>query len=890
MFTNLQRNADGSISYDDARRSLGMNVRTLFPGAINPTSAINAAIRAVAASASADAPGFVELLPGVFGIGGPGDAAKIVMASHVHLVCPYGRATLKYVGLPAPTGAAIANVGTAGATAYTYLIVAVDAAGKRSPVVAVSTATGHASLDGTNKNTITWTAPSGVGVVVDHYEVYRSVGGSTLGLLSEAVASATYTDSGVAGSGYGQLDTASNCLIDASATANTTLLNTTLSATKTRGLGSVTTTSTPTTGSLDGKYLIIEGAPDGAGGQNSTGDSDGASVTLAEVVKVASNSGATVTLAGLTLQHHAALNTIKGTTPVVNARVSGVRLDASGHSVACGIYGRSSVGLDVADVDAVGFSKSAVDLSRGARNFDVTVRDLGEVNGVVHCDSAAHGSVKITSSDVGLRTHAYGILRAKFWCKNRSTLVRLHDSEISRGCFGVIMWGGKDCSIENVHVRDMLPDAGYTAMVAHGELTASDRIGAFFSGSSAVVALSELSHNLVIDRFSGSDVQTTRADGTIRCAYLRGHNGMQIDEMYFRNLGATTANPYGVLIADSAGAIGTLGVQGYSYGLATESTAATFTIENYEYSGASASGANADVGIYLNHTDNGLRIRTATIANAASPVQLATSFAGYDFTIEMLKTTSWSAKAIVGFNASADAVVAGDVMEIDPAFYDNAIPRVLRNPATGAGQRCVIIASPAPTNVRCMISVPGMGRGNVYCDTAVVNAGDILVWSSGKRAKVNNSAAPQDIIGKAWTYKAAGSEGLVEYGPANGSSAPTVANSQVTAGPILAYHFSIPDAASTDYDITITEKIEVIDVLVQKRGGAGSAGATITVKSTAAVISDVIVTNDADVILSRALSIDDANSTIAAGGILRVSSADAGNSACLVTVFAIKRV
>lgn len=116
------------------------------------------------------------------------------------------------------------------------------------------------------------------------------------------------------------------------------------------------------------------------------------------------------------------------------------------------------------------------------------------------------------------------------------------------------------------------------------------------------------------------------------------------------------------------------------------------------------------------------------------------------------------------------------------------------------------------------------------------------------------------------------------------------ATNQAQKASLLAcYTFDIADAASADYDVVVKDTIEVLDVLVQKRGGAGGAAGTVTVKNGATAISDAIDINDADKLLSRASTIDDAQSTIAAGGTLRVSMADSANSAVLVTVFCIVR-
>jgi hypothetical protein len=120
-------------------------------------------------------------------------------------------------------------------------------------------------------------------------------------------------------------------------------------------------------------------------------------------------------------------------------------------------------------------------------------------------------------------------------------------------------------------------------------------------------------------------------------------------------------------------------------------------------------------------------------------------------------------------------------------------------------------------------------------------------------------------------------------------SAANVADAQTTPGTMVVFTKAIADAASADYDVVMAEKIEVLDVTVQKRNGAGGAGGTVTVKNGANAITDAIDINDADKLLSRAASIDDAFSTINAAGTLRFSVVDGGDSSILVTVIGVKR-
>lgn len=101
----------------------------------------------------------------------------------------------------------------------------------------------------------------------------------------------------------------------------------------------------------------------------------------------------------------------------------------------------------------------------------------------------------------------------------------------------------------------------------------------------------------------------------------------------------------------------------------------------------------------------------------------------------------------------------------------------------------------------------------------------------------------------------------------------------------LAIPISVPDGATGDIDLVLTDKFEVTGVEVQKREGAGAAGNSITVKSGATAISDAINTNIADKATARAAAIDDAASTIEIGGTLRITRTKAGgNAACFVMV------
>lgn len=123
----------------------------------------------------------------------------------------------------------------------------------------------------------------------------------------------------------------------------------------------------------------------------------------------------------------------------------------------------------------------------------------------------------------------------------------------------------------------------------------------------------------------------------------------------------------------------------------------------------------------------------------------------------------------------------------------------------------------------------------------------------------------------------------------NGADVRTVAESDVIGGIPLLFVIPVPDAATGNINVTMTEQVRVIDVWAVKTGGAGGAANTVQVLSTASAISDALDINIADTTVARANLINDANHLIPAAGVLRVTRTKAGgNAACIVYVLAVK--
>ena len=108
------------------------------------------------------------------------------------------RHLLEPAALATPGSITVTPQGTAGATTWTYKLVAINASGTTEAGAASSTTTGNATLDGTNYNRLTWTAVSNA----TGYWIYRTAVGTsptTTGRIVVLGAVTTYDDQGAAG-------------------------------------------------------------------------------------------------------------------------------------------------------------------------------------------------------------------------------------------------------------------------------------------------------------------------------------------------------------------------------------------------------------------------------------------------------------------------------------------------------------------------------------------------------------------------------------------------------------------------------------------------------------------------------------------------------------------
>lgn len=124
-----------------------------------------------------------------------------------------------------------------------------------------------------------------------------------------------------------------------------------------------------------------------------------------------------------------------------------------------------------------------------------------------------------------------------------------------------------------------------------------------------------------------------------------------------------------------------------------------------------------------------------------------------------------------------------------------------------------------------------------------------------------------------------------------GTVVANTANANVIGGIPVVHMFSIADAATANYDITLTHKTKVLYVVVVKTSTTAGANAnTVTVQNGATAITDAISINGAaDKAVKLVGTIDDASQTIAAAGTLRVAISKAGGDAAVdVYVFGVR--
>ncbi len=309
----------------------------------------------------------------------------------------------------------------------------------------------------------------------------------------------------------------------------------------------------------------------------------------------------------------------------------------------------------------------------------------------------------------------------------------------------------------------------------------------------------------------------------------------------------------------------------------------TFTIED-----ASAGAATNNITVV-----DAAAQTVATIATNGGRVDITGKSGGWvvaenddvpaDASITMAKLASLAGLSLIGRSANT----AGAPAAITAASDDH----ILRRSGTSIGFGTIAaggIASNAVTTAKIL-------DANVTLAKIADGTGLSVIGRGANSAGVNADIVGTDgqvlrVAGTALGFGAIAAAGITDA-VLTGAKAAVVADDAVVGGIPVVLNIAIADGVTADKDIVLTHKTEILEVVVQKRGAAGGASDTIQLKNTADAITNALDINVADKTIVRPGTIDDAFSTIAAAGTLRITmtKASAENTACQVTIFGVRR-
>lgn len=140
-----------------------------------------------------------------------------------------------------------------------------------------------------------------------------------------------------------------------------------------------------------------------------------------------------------------------------------------------------------------------------------------------------------------------------------------------------------------------------------------------------------------------------------------------------------------------------------------------------------------------------------------------------------------------------------------------------------------------------------------------------------------NMFTPQALSGRAQLVPDAGNTFFSQVIAALGNvSAAVAGGASYTPAVLAAIDIAIPDAATTTYTYTVTNKMEIVDVIVRK-DGAGAANTIQVLDGSSAAISDAIAAA-VDKTVTRAGTIDTAKNVVAAGGTFKITATRAAGT------------
>lgn len=514
------------------------------------------------------------------------------------------------------------------------------------------------------------------------------------------------------------------------------------------------------------------------------GMSDGGYVILTEVVEVASIAGTTLTLTRPLAQWHTSGLPVVSVTTIDNVAISGIDLACDGGTIAVGIQCEYARNVTLEDIRGAGFSRALIERRLGcSESYASDIHSRGENNSILYNTTIMRFEDKrITSSPTGLRSHPNGVPRGLLTYRSRCTEGKA-DFDLYNGGCGLRLWGGID-----LHFRGTIHGMNCTGVTARDpERGDGDNIGAGVDCGASSIGPTGLAEFGMGCSFDIQLYNCLTSGIAAECGwYHHDHWSSQVKASIVNTgpgdtqvVDGVTYHSRGMTLGDVFGGNLDLFCKGVSYGMRLRATTSLETRLVFDgqsgdvsYPGAypvyweTAAQLNANPRFRVLHVVNGLTMPVFTPVFEAAP--------DWNLRFDAYNVTSYDityAPAIVARNpvtgSGGVALALGDLVRLVPG--DPGERRVNRTtgPARGCAAVCMVGSTPGAATTGLVMMTPAGGTGWVMCTTAAVEVGDALVGSAtAGRAEADNAPSdPSHVLGIALTSKAAGTQGLVQFGP-----------------------------------------------------------------------------------------------------------------------------